>query len=104
MHEAIERLLERIDPVTVRRCHRTLEREREPIRCGSPEDLRAIDGSVAFVAREGQRVRMARSLGHPLRHLPPRRPERPAPIVADRIAASPAPPGCAGPGGQDQAQ
>jgi len=85
MHEYIERLVDLIDPATVRLRNLTLEQARERILRGSPEDVRAIEGSFAIVAREGKKVRMARSLDRPMRYFLAKRHEGPALIVADRI-------------------
>lgn len=85
MHEYIERLVDLIDPATIRLRHLTLEQARERILRGSPEDVRAIEGSFAIVAREGKKVRMARSLDRPMRYFLAKRHEGPALIVADRI-------------------
>ncbi len=87
MHEYIERLVDLIDPATVRLRNMTLEQARERILRGSPEEVRAIDGSFAIVAREGKKVRMARSLDRPMRYFLAKRQEGPALIVADRIDA-----------------
>lgn len=87
MHEYIERLVDLIDPATVRLRNMTLEQARERILRGSPAEVRAIDGSFAIVAREGKKVRMARSLDRPMRYFLAKRQEGPALIVADRIDA-----------------
>jgi asparagine synthase (glutamine-hydrolysing) len=87
MHEYIERLVDLIDPATNRLLNVTLEQARERILRGSPADVRAIDGSFAIVAREGKKVRMARSLDRPMRYFLAKRHEGPALIVADRIDA-----------------
>ncbi|HVU24069.1 MAG TPA: asparagine synthase-related protein [Opitutus sp.] len=87
MHDYIERLVDLIDPATIRLRNLTLEQARERILRGSPADVRAIDGSFAIVARDGKKVRMARSLDRPMRYFLAKRHEGPALIVADRIDA-----------------
>lgn len=87
MDEYIERLVDLIDPATYRLHNVTVEEARERILNGTPESVREIDGSFAIVAREGKRVRMARSLDRPLRYFLAKRREGPALIVADRIDA-----------------
>lgn len=87
MHEYIERLVDLIDPATVRLRNLTLEQARERILRGSIESVREIDGSFAIVAREGKKVRMARSLDRPMRYFLAKRHAGPALIVADRIDA-----------------
>src|SRR5690606_5170051 len=83
----IERLVDLIDPATIRLNNLSLEEARERILRGTPEDVRRIDGSFAIVARDGKRVRMARSLDRPMRYFLAKRHEGPALIVADRIDA-----------------
>ncbi|HWA88374.1 MAG TPA: asparagine synthase-related protein [Opitutus sp.] len=87
MHDYIERLVDLIDPATIQLRNLTVEQARERILRGSPEEVRAIDGSFAIVAREGKKVRMARSLDRPMRYFLAKRHEGPALIVADRIDA-----------------
>jgi asparagine synthase (glutamine-hydrolysing) len=63
----------------------TLGEARERVARGSIEDVRGIDGSFALVARDGQAVRMARSLDRPLRYFLAKRADGPMLVVADRI-------------------
>jgi asparagine synthase (glutamine-hydrolysing) len=85
MDDYIERLVDLIDPTTYRLHNLTVEEARERILNGSPESVLGIDGSFAIVAREGKRVRMARSLDRPMRYFLAKRREGPALIVAERI-------------------
>jgi asparagine synthase (glutamine-hydrolysing) len=87
MDDYIEKLVDLTDPATQRLYNMTLEEARERILHGSPESVLGIDGSFAIVAREGKRVRLARSLDRPLRYFLAKRREGPALIVADRIDA-----------------
>lgn len=83
----VERLVDLIDPASHRLHNLSVEDARERILHGQPEAVLGIDGSFALVAREGQRVRMARSLDRPMRYFLATRREGPALIVADRIDA-----------------
>ena len=65
----------------------SIEEARTRVLRGSAEDVRAIEGSFALVARAGKTVRMARSLDRPMRYFLAKRQEGPALIVADRIDA-----------------
>lgn len=86
MHaEYVERLVDLIAPGTHRLRNMTVEEARERILHGTPESVLAIDGSFALVAREGKRVRLARSLDRPMRYFLAKRMEGPALIVAERI-------------------
>ena len=87
MHAYLEQLVDLTDPAANRLDNLSADAARERILNGSPEDVRGIDGSFALVAREGKRVRLARSLDRPLRYFLAKRSEGPALIVADRIDA-----------------
>lgn len=87
MHDYIERFVDLTDPATNRLHNMTVEEARERILHGTPESVREIDGSFAIAAREGKRVRLARSLDRPLRYFLAKRTEGPALVVADRIDA-----------------
>ena len=85
MHHYVERVVDLTDPDTNEIYNLTLDQARERILNGRPEEVRGIDGSFAVVAREGKRVRMARSLDRPLRYFLAKRHEGPALVVADRM-------------------
>lgn len=85
MHHYVERVVDLTDPDTNEIYNLTLDQARERILNGRPEEVRGIDGSFALVAREGKRVRMARSLDRPLRYFLAKRHEGPALVVADRM-------------------
>ena len=53
----------------------------------NPEAVLSIEGSFALIARDGERVRMARSLDRPLRYFLAKEKDGPMLIVADRIDA-----------------
>lgn len=84
-HEYVSRVVDLIDPAVNRLHNVTLHEAREHVRGGSPEDVRALDGSFALVAVDGITVRMARSLDRPMRYFLAKRHEGPALYVADRI-------------------
>ena len=85
MHHYVARVVDLTDPDTNEIYNLTLDQARERILNGRPEEVRGIDGSFALVAREGKRVRMARSLDRPLRYFLAKRHEGPALVVADRM-------------------
>ena len=87
MDDYIERLVDLIDPATQRIRNMGVEEARERVLHGTAQSVLDIDGSFALVAREGKRVRMARSLDRPLRYFLAKRREGPALIVSDRIDA-----------------
>src|SRR5205809_8129032 len=63
----------------------TREQIREAVQQGDVETLAASDGHFAGVAREGQTVRLARTLGLPLRYFVAKMFHGPFLVVADRI-------------------
>ena len=88
MHPApIERLVDLSDPAANTLLNMSLEEAIERVGSGDPEQVRAIDGQFALVHRRGQMVRMARSIGRPLRYFIAKRAEGPCLVVAERIEA-----------------
>jgi asparagine synthase (glutamine-hydrolysing) len=63
----------------------TNEEATEVLRNGNPEAVRKIDGNFALVSVEGKTIRMARSIGRPLRYFIAKRSEGPNLIIAERI-------------------
>ncbi|MDX1504026.1 MAG: asparagine synthase-related protein [Thermoanaerobaculia bacterium] len=63
-----------------------LESARKLLLSDDPRAVRRIGGSFALVARDGERVRLARSLDRPLRFFLAKQPEGPLLIVAESIA------------------
>jgi asparagine synthase (glutamine-hydrolysing) len=57
----------------------------EIVRSGNIEEVRKIDGQFAIVSVEGKSVRMARSIGRPLRYFIAKRAEGPQLVVGERI-------------------
>jgi asparagine synthase (glutamine-hydrolysing) len=55
------------------------------IRSGDVEAVRKIDGQFALVSVEGKTIRMARSIGRPIRYFIAKRPDGPNLIIAERI-------------------
>src|SRR5437879_5103063 len=87
MDQYMERVVDLLDPSLNRIYNMAVDEARRRVLSGKPEAVREIDGSFALLAREGKRVRMARSLDRPMRYFLAKRHEGPALIVADRIDA-----------------
>lgn len=85
--EYLERVVDLTDPVANRILNMSVEEARLRILHGSAEAVREINGSFALVAKEGKKVRLARSLDRPMRYFLAKRHEGPALIVANRIDA-----------------
>lgn len=86
-HEYVERVVDLLDPASNQIYNMSVEDARTRVLNGKPEAVREIEGSFALVAREGKRVRLARSMDRPLRYFLAKRAEGPALVVADRIDA-----------------
>ena len=65
----------------------TPDEARRRLLADDPDAVLGIHGSFALVAREGERVRLARSLGRPLRYFLAKETAGPLLVVADRIDA-----------------
>jgi asparagine synthase (glutamine-hydrolysing) len=87
MKEYLERVVDLLDPALNQILNLSVDEARARILHGTPESVRAIDGSFALIAQEGKTVRMARSLDRPMRYFLAKRQEGPALLVADRIDA-----------------
>jgi len=55
------------------------------VRSGSASDVRKIDGQFSLVAVEGKTIKMARSIGRPIRYFIAKRPAGPELVIAERI-------------------
>lgn len=63
----------------------THEEAVEAVRSGNVEAVRGIDGQFSIVSVEGKTIRMARSIGRPLRYFIAKRAAGPNLVVAERI-------------------
>jgi asparagine synthase (glutamine-hydrolysing) len=84
-HQYVSRVVDLLDPSLNHLHNMTDDEARQRVLEGSPDAVRAIDGSFAIVAVDGITVRMARSLDRPMRYFLAKRHEGPALYVADRI-------------------
>ena len=83
----VERIVNLLDPSANLFLNMTAEEAARRVASGNPDQIREIDGQFAIVQSEGQIVRMARSIGRPLRYFLAKRVDGPCLIVADRIDA-----------------
>jgi asparagine synthase (glutamine-hydrolysing) len=86
-HSYVERVVDLLDPSVNRIENMDVEEARRRIGQGPAAAVREIRGSFALVARDGKKVRLARSLDRPMRYFLAKREEGPALVVADRIDA-----------------
>jgi asparagine synthase (glutamine-hydrolysing) len=87
MHQVstIERLVDLVDPAANVFLNMSHAEALERVGSGDPERVREIDGQFALVHKSGKIVRLARSIGRPLRYFIAKRHEGPALVVAERI-------------------
>lgn len=87
MHQVatIERLVDLVEPAANCILNMTHAEALERLATGDPERVREIDGQFALVCKQGKIVRLARSIGRPLRYFIAKRHEGPCLVVAERI-------------------
>jgi len=81
----VERLVNLLDPEQNVFLNGTAADAEAAMTSGDPDRIRAIDGQFAILHKEGQTVRMARSIGRPMRYFLAKRAEGPCLVVAERI-------------------
>lgn len=87
MHQVttIERLVDLLDPRDNVILNMTSEEALERLASGDARRVREIDGQFALIHKAGRIVRMARSIGRPLRYFIAKRREGPLLIASERI-------------------
>ncbi len=87
MHQAayIERVFDLIDPASNLIFNMSVEEATARVRSGNAERVGQIDGQFALVACDGKDVRLARTIGRPLRYFLAKQADGPCLIVAERI-------------------
>jgi asparagine synthase (glutamine-hydrolysing) len=87
MHQVatIERLVNLVDPAANVVFNMTHDEAVACVASGDPARVRQIDGQFALVSKQGKIVRMARSIGRPLRYFIAKRHEGPCLVIAERI-------------------
>ena len=81
----IERLVDLLDPAGNLILNMTVDEAAGRVGSGQPEAVREIAGHFALIHKEGPTVRMARSIGRPMRYFLAKRAEGPCLVVAERI-------------------
>jgi asparagine synthase (glutamine-hydrolysing) len=86
MHAAyVHRLVDLLDPTANQILNMPLAEAIERVGTGDPARVRAIDGQFALIHQQGTTIRMARSIGRPMRYFLAKRAEGPCLVVAERI-------------------
>ena len=81
----VERLVDLLDPTGNTILNMSVEQARERVGRGEPAGVREIDGQFALIHKRGTTIRMARSIGRPMRYFLAKRAEGPCLVVAERI-------------------
>jgi asparagine synthase (glutamine-hydrolysing) len=84
-HLPVERVVNLLDPTADLILNMSLEEAIARVGSGDPGAVRQIDGQFALLHQEGQTVRMARSIGRPMRYFLAKRRAGPCLVVAERI-------------------
>ncbi|MEM7350461.1 MAG: asparagine synthase-related protein [Acidobacteriota bacterium] len=87
MQQPLARVINLIDPESQQILHMDLAEAERRLLSDEAEDVLGIQGSFALLARDGEKVRMARSLDRPLRYFLAKEKAGPMLVVADRIDA-----------------
>ncbi|MBL8891056.1 MAG: asparagine synthetase B family protein [Planctomycetaceae bacterium] len=82
----VERLINLLAPDRNLIFNMSVDEAIERVGSGDPAQVREIDGQFALLHREGRRIRMARSIGRPMRYFLAKQKDGPVLIVAERIA------------------
>lgn len=82
---SVERLVNLLDPENNVFLNTTPDTAHKALATGDPNQIRALDGQFALVHKEGKMVRLARSIGRPMRYFLAKRKEGPCLVVAERI-------------------
>jgi asparagine synthase (glutamine-hydrolysing) len=84
-HQTIARILNLVADDDQQILNLSVDDARALLLSENPGDVLRIEGSFALLARDGQRVRLARSLDRPLRYFLAKETDGPMLVVADRI-------------------
>jgi asparagine synthase (glutamine-hydrolysing) len=84
-HAYIERFINLLDPAANQIFNMSVAEAEERVGSGDPAKVREIEGQFALVHRRGRTVRMARSIGRPMRYFLAKQIDGPCLIVAERI-------------------
>lgn len=84
-YRTVARVVDLVDPAANVILNRTADEANAAVASGDIAQIRAIDGQFAIVARRGHIVRLARSIGRPLRYFLAKQVVGPCLIVAERM-------------------
>jgi asparagine synthase (glutamine-hydrolysing) len=82
---SVSRFVNLMDPQADTLLNMSREEAEQAVASGDPQQIRRIDGHFAIAVRVGRTVRMARSLGRPMRYFLAKEADGPCLIVAERM-------------------
>lgn len=82
----IDRVVNLMDPDADIILNMSSDEARTAVRCGDAEAVGRICGQFAICQQDGKTIRMARSIGRPMRYFLAKRAEGPALIIAERMS------------------
>lgn len=85
VYQPVERLVDLLDPEANQILNMPVSEAVEIVGSGDVERIRGIDGHFALIHKDGQQIRMARSIARPMRYFLAKRSEGPCLVVAERI-------------------
>ncbi|MFO0014388.1 MAG: asparagine synthase-related protein [Planctomycetota bacterium] len=85
VYQTIAKVVNLMDPSGDIILNMANEEARERVESGDPDAVRGIDGQFAICAQEGRKVRMARSIGRPMRYFLAKQADGPCLIVAETM-------------------
>lgn len=84
-HVPVERFINLLNPAANTIFNMTVEQAVNCVGTGDADQVRSIDGQFALVHRNGHIIRMARSIGRPMRYFLAKQVDGPCLIVAERM-------------------
>ncbi len=81
----IERVIDLIDPAGNILLNMSYQEAHDHVLSGEAQRVGRIEGQFSIVARDGKKVRLARSIGRPMRYFLAKRAQGPCLVVAERI-------------------
>lgn len=84
-HAYVERFINLLDPAANLIFNMSVAEAEARVGSGDPAQIREIEGQFALVHRSGRTIRMARSIGRPMRYFLAKQVDGPCLIVAERI-------------------
>lgn len=84
-HTLIERMVNLLDPQANIILNMSVDEATARVGSGHPEQVREIDGQFALVHKQGKVIRLARSIGRPLRYFLAKQADGPVLIIAERM-------------------